>query len=171
MGVNNINSPVFATKATELSKSDTIDSTKFLDAAVIYVGTAGDLNVIVAGVKKPGQLVEVEILSGGNNYTTDTGLSVTGGHGSGATVDVTAVDGAVTAVTVDAKGADYQINDIIFIDDADGDAELKVTNVSDLPTSAEAVEFSGMQAGTTLKVFVDYVLATDTTAGGLVSLK
>lgn len=167
MALNN-----FATEAKEITKSDTISASTFLNAGIIYVGTAGDLNVIVHGTKDPGQLLAVEVLEGGSNYTTGTALAIVGGHGDNlATVNIVAAGGEVTSATVNAKGSGYQINDIIFIDSGDGNAELKVTNVSDLPNEQQAVTFAGVQAGTTLDVLVDYVLATDTTAGGLVSLK
>ena len=48
------NSPDFATKATEISKSDDIIAEKKLNSAAIYVGTGGDLKVIIAGTVKAG---------------------------------------------------------------------------------------------------------------------
>ena len=171
MGVNNINSPLFATEATEISKSDTINSTTFLNGAVIYVGAAGDLNVIVAGEKREGQVVDTTITEGGAGYTAGTDVATTGGAGSGLTVDTTVVAGEVTAIAINDAGTGYRKDDIITISGGTTDATFTVDSISNLPTLADAVEFSGMQAGTTLNVFVDYVLATDTTAGGLVSLK
>ena len=48
------NSPDFATKATEITKSDTINADKKLNSAALYVGTGGDLKVIIAGTVKAG---------------------------------------------------------------------------------------------------------------------
>jgi len=167
MALNN-----FATEAKEITKSDTINASTFLNAGIIYVGTAGDLNVIVHGTKDPGKTTGLDVIDAGSGYTSATGVATTGGHGSGLTVEVIALgDNTIGDVIIENSGTGYQINDIIKVDAGNGDAELKVVNVSDLPNGQQAVTFIGVQAGTTLDVLVDYVLATDTTAGGLVSLK
>lgn len=171
MGVNNINSPLFATEAASIDADDTISSATKLNSSALFIGSGGNVNVIVAGVKKPGQLLAVEVLEGGSNYTTGTALAIVGGHGDNlGTVNIVAVGGEVTSATVNAKGSGYQINDIIFIDSGDGNAELKVTNVSDLPTAAEAVQFKNLSSGCFLPVIVDYVLATDTTAADIIAI-
>ena len=172
MGLNNINSPVFATEAKAITKSDTIDATTFLNGSIIYVGVTGDVKAIVAGVKGDGVIENFELLNGGGNYTTGTALATTGGSGDGLlTVNITAVGGAVTEVTINNAGSGYRINDIITIDAGDSDAQFKITGMDMSPTAADGVVFAGVQAGTTLNVIVDYVLALGTTAGGLVSLK
>jgi|14BtaG_2_1085337.scaffolds.fasta_scaffold06556_6 hypothetical protein len=167
MALNN-----FATEAKEITKDNAINSSTFLNASIIYVGTAGDLNVIVHGTKEPGKTTGLEIISGGSGYNSATNVATTGGHGSGLTVQVIAYgNNVVGGIIIEDTGSGYQINDIIKIAGGDGNAELKVVNVSDLPQAQQAVKFAGVQAGTTLDVLVDYVLATDTTAGELVSLK
>ena len=167
MALNN-----FATEAKEITKDDNINASTFLNAGIIYVGTAGDLNVIVHGTKDPGQTTGLDVIDGGGGYTSATGVATSGGHGSGLTVQVVALgDNTLGDVIIEDPGSGYQINDIIKVEAGNGEAKLKVVNVSDLPSGQQAVTFAGVQAGTTLDVLVDYVLATDTTAGALVSLK
>tara|TARA_R100000951_G_scaffold39238_1_gene33109 strand:+ start:356 stop:646 length:291 start_codon:yes stop_codon:yes gene_type:complete len=48
------NQPDFGTEATAITASDTIDSTTDLKSACLYMGTGGDVTVILAGVKGPG---------------------------------------------------------------------------------------------------------------------
>ena len=43
--------PEFATVATSITPSDTIDSTKFLDGAALYVGVGGDVAVIMNNIE------------------------------------------------------------------------------------------------------------------------
>jgi hypothetical protein len=43
------NQPEFATRVESLTPSDTIDATTYLGGAALYVGTAGDVTVIVEG--------------------------------------------------------------------------------------------------------------------------
>jgi hypothetical protein len=45
------NQPDFATQATAITASDTMDSTTNLGKAALYVGTGGDVAVIVNGTK------------------------------------------------------------------------------------------------------------------------
>jgi hypothetical protein len=50
-------------------------------------------------------------------------------NGSGATIDVTASSGAVSAVTKNAVGTGYRVDDILFVAGGNGDAQVKVTAV------------------------------------------
>ena len=43
------NQPDFVTKAAVVAPSNTIDGTTNLDSAALYVGTGGDITVIIAG--------------------------------------------------------------------------------------------------------------------------
>jgi hypothetical protein len=43
--------PDFATEATAITPSDTIDSTTDLNQSILYVGVGGDVKVIVSGTK------------------------------------------------------------------------------------------------------------------------
>lgn len=44
------NQPEFATTATEITASDTMDATTFLDGSALYLGVGGDVRVIMKGV-------------------------------------------------------------------------------------------------------------------------
>ena len=53
--------------------------------------------------------------TGLGGFTASTGVATTGGTGTGLTVDTTVSSGAITAVTVNAGGTDYLIDDTITI--------------------------------------------------------
>ena len=161
--------PDFITKATEINKSDTINNSKKLNGAAIYVGTTGDLNVIMVGVNKPGHVTATSGLAGGTGYTAATDVATTGGSGTGLTVDTTVAAGVITAIAINNVGEEYKPGDKITITGGTVLAKFEVSSVSNFPTASQAVEFVGIPAGTYLPVSVDYVLATDTTAGSLIA--
>src|SRR5690606_2009452 len=68
-------------------------------------------------------------LVAGTGYVTATGLTTTGGTGTGLTVDVTAVAGNVTAVTINDPGLGYTAGDTITIVGGNGDATIDVATV------------------------------------------
>lgn len=60
--------------------------------------------------------------SGGSGYTTATGVPTLGGSGTGLEVDIVAVAGVVTSVTISNIGSGYVLGDFITIDDGNQDA-------------------------------------------------
>ncbi len=171
-------------KAISVTKSDTINSLPawefmnqtgtlgtFLSGSLIYVGGAGDVNVIVAGTVGPQATVKSTTISaGGNGYAGANGVTPTGGSGSGLVVNTTAAGGAVTVVVITAVGSGYTIGDVLTIPGGLGNARLTIDMTQDLlPTVAQGVEFAGLQAGDTMPVYVDYVLSTNTSATLLVA--
>lgn len=171
-------------KAISVTKSDTINTLPawefmnqtgtlgtFLSGSLIYVGGAGDVNVIVAGTVGPQNTVKSTTVSaGGTGYTNANGVSPTGGSGSGLVVNTTAAGGAITIVIITAAGTGYAVGDVLTIPGGNGNARLTIDFVVDtLPTVAQGVEFAGLQAGDTMPVYVDYVLSTNTSATLLVA--
>ena len=51
MGANYISSPAFATDAVSITASDTINNTTKLKASVLFIGSGGDVTVIIAGAR------------------------------------------------------------------------------------------------------------------------
>ena len=102
------NQPDFATNEVKVcTPSDTINTTTFLDSAVIYIGdntTAGkDLKVIPAGaVGVQGVVSTITLGSGGSGYTAGVGQATTSasGLGTGLTLTTTVVGGAITAAAI-----------------------------------------------------------------------
>ena len=68
-----------------------------------------------------GALDGLSLTSGGSLYTDGsyTGVSLTGGAGSGATADITVSGGAVTAATINAAGSGYAAGNTLSAADAD----------------------------------------------------
>jgi len=171
-----------------------------LNGSVIYVGGAGNVRAILSGVEGIQNKVTALNLdttftganpfyagfSGGSGYTTQnvgaaTTTCVTTVPNSpatapaGLTVNITAVSGVVTAIVINAAGANYSVGDIITVEQAgsNGDCKFCIRSVqSDLPDHIEdAVTFTAVPIGTILPVSVDYIVATGTTATGLVACK
>ena len=171
-------------KAISVTKSDTINSLPawefmnqtgtlgtFLSGSLIYVGGAGDVNVIVAGTVGPQATVKSTTIStAGTGYTGANNIVPTGGSGSGLIITTTDTVGAITGVVITAAGTGYAVGDVLVIPGGGGNARLTVDFVQDiLPIVSQGVEFSGLQPGDTMPVYVDYVLSTNTSATLLVA--
>jgi len=171
-------------KAISVTKSDTINSLPawefmnqtgtlgtFLAGSLIYVGGAGDVNVIVAGTVGPQATVKSTTTSvAGTGYTGANGVVPTGGSGSGLIINTTDTGGAITGVVIAAAGTGYAVGDVLVIPGGGGNARLTIDFVQDiLPIVSQGVEFSGLQPGDTMPVYVDYVLSTNTSATLLVA--
>lgn len=85
-------------------------------------GNNATLTVTAASNKKAVDSFDITSLLGGAGYTTSTGVATTvsPSGGSGLTVNITAVAGVVTAVTVASEGAGYSVGDTITIVHPDG---------------------------------------------------
>ena len=178
------NQPDFATNDIKtVVPSDTIDTTTFLDASVIYIGdnaTLGnELKVIPAGTVGPSVISGFSSPgyagSNGTAYETGTDKSVEVLEGSiGATglkVDFIAVNGEVTSVTVRTQGTGYLNGDLITIEDGNDDAVFRIVAAPGPPTATQAVTFKGLGTGGFLPVTVDYVLTTALSCGALIAAK
>ena len=79
-----------------------------------------------------GAVLTVKIVEEGTSgYTTGTAVSGTGGNSSNATFDITAKDGKITEVEVNAAGTNYLVDDEITFIQGSGDAKIKVTGVQE----------------------------------------
>ncbi len=170
--------PDFATRAVSITKSDTIDQTKFLDGAAIFVGAGGNLNVIMAGTVGATTVVDLvsPLYSGsnGDNYSTAAGLTTQGGSAGagGLTVDIVAdASGIITSIAVNNPGSGYQNGDLISpVQGGNISAVFKVVTENALPVVADGVLFSNIADASFVPVIVDYVLSTDTSCGKLVAV-
>ena len=169
-----INEPFFATEAKVIGASDTIDSTTFLDASAIYVGSAGNLNVIMRGVVGNRAVTAITTTSSGGSYTTATGLAVTSasGAGTGMTIDITAVAGLIDSVAINAAGSGYEAADTLsIVQSGASGGTVQIDSIQNLPAASQAVLFAAVPVGTMMPVIVDYVIATGTVASALVAYK
>lgn len=169
--------PDFATRAVSITKSDDITPDKFLDGAAIFVGSGGNLNVIMAGTVGKSEITELVSPgysgSNGTGYGNDTGRGTTvlSGNGDGnLTVDITQVNGVINTIVVNVAGSGYVNGDLIRVDGGDDNAVFRVVAVPGHPTAAEAVLFSNIANASFVPIIVDYVLDTSTSAGKLVAV-
>ena len=72
-----------------------------------------------------GQVVTFN-LTPGTNYT-DGAYALTGGSGSGASIDATTTAGEITGVTIVDAGTLYQVGDVLTVDGGDLNATMEVT--------------------------------------------
>jgi hypothetical protein len=79
--------------------------------ATAVVGGLGGSNAVLQAVIGTGtsatQIVSVNVISGGFNYTTPPTILFTGGGGSGATATCTVLNGAIASVTMTINGSGY----------------------------------------------------------------
>ena len=79
-----------------------------------------------------GAVLTVKIVEEGTSgYTTGTAAAYTGGTGTSATFDITAKDGKITEVEVNAAGTNYLVDDEITFIQGSGDAKIEVTGVQE----------------------------------------
>lgn len=155
-------------------------ATDSLDGSIIYVGTSapGNLQVIPVGAVGPSVVTGFSSPgyagSSGTGYATGAGLDtirITGNGDGNLTVDIIAVNGAVTSITVNTAGAGYLNGDLIAVNDAGNDAVFRIIAAPGLPTVAQAITFTNVIQGEWFPVVVDYVLSDLTTVTNLIAGK
>jgi len=138
-----------------------------LTGSAVYVGVAGTVRGILAGKEGVQGTVVVlgSILTGGTGYTTANGLATTvtsivpSSAGTGCTVDITAVAGAVTVIAINAVGQQYSVGDILTVVQGNNDCTVRINSVQSLaPVAGDAIDFLNVPAGTILPVVFDYIL-------------
>jgi len=132
--------------------------------AAFTVSKEGGLSGTIDSVNGAGGITGFTIIDGGFGYSNGDVLTIEQtGSGNNATITLSsAPNGAVTAATIgNSAGINYSIGDVITIAQAGRatDATLTVTRVNLLPTTAQALTFTGLVSGSTLPVAVDYVTA------------
>ena len=80
-----------------------------------------------------GAILSKHIKSAGTGYTDATGVSLTGGSGSGAKLDIQTggLWGALTNITLSAAGNGYAADEELTVSGGNGDAVIKIEEVSE----------------------------------------
>ena len=129
-----------------LTVNTTVDADGNITAAAVNAGGSDYLITDTVTVTNPnaGKILTLNLatLSGGTGYTSATGVAVTGGDGSSATVDITASAGAITNVTVNNGGTSFTAGNTITI------ANANATGVKTLGSISAAG--SGYSTGTAI---------------------
>ena len=143
-----------------------------LNGSQIYSGSGGAIDVILADtVGVQGVVTSLSLISGGTGYTTATNLATTvtslvhkspAQQPTGLTVNITAVAGVVTAITIgNAAGTNYSVGDICTVQQAGsglnctfaiGSVKTLLPNFTD-----HGVTFTDIPVGTILPIAIDYV--------------
>ena len=66
------------------------------------------------------QVIGVDLISGGSNYSANTTVTVSGGGGTGVTANATIANGSITAIIVENKGSDFTSKPNVVITDSFG---------------------------------------------------
>ena len=172
------NQPDFGTEAVTILPTDIITESTNRNSSCLYVGGAGDVNVILSSVSgRKNTVTAISLISGGTGYITGTGATtvtsaVPEPTGSGLTIAFVAAAGVVTSGTVAGPGSNYRVGDIVTIALGSNNATFRIDATKTLePIAFDAVTFKAVPAGSILPVIVDYVLATGTTATNMIALK
>ena len=151
--------------------SNTPSAASYLDGSLIYIGGAGNLCAIPAGVVGASTVTELVspgyVGSNGTGYGNDTGrgTTVVTGNGNGnLTVDITQVNGVINTIAVNVTGAGYENGDLVRIDGGDDNAIFRVVAAPGPPTLLDAITFANPPQGAWFPVPVDYVMVINTSA-------
>ena len=132
--------PDFGTIAANLTPSNVISSATNLNQACIYIGgpaPIANITCILSGVTGiQGVATLLNPRAPGTGYVTANGLAVTpaSGQGTGLTVNITAVNGAITVIAIATAGSAYREGDIITVVQAGGsNGEFFVNTIDALP--------------------------------------
>jgi plastocyanin len=125
------------------------------------------LNVPVQYVNvSPGAITVLGTLTPGSNYVDGTyaNVSLTNGSGAGATGDFVVENGGVTSVTINSRGSNYAVSDLLNVDTADiGGSKLSGSLSVDLAgsgypdgayTDVELINSTGSGSGATANITV-----------------
>ena len=146
-------------------------------STVAPVGGTGLIGTIasISGGGATGPALTLTITESGSGYNLDDVITITSpGSSNSAQFTITGdLDGEVFVAALNAGGEGYAVGDIITIDQAGNtdNATCRVDAVRNFtPTRlADSVIFSKVAVGSVLPIYVDYVLATGTTATLLVA--
>jgi len=115
---------------------DIRDCPNFVDQNILDGNSVADTNFPYIKVN-PLYVGEIERTTGGTGYTVNgTNVSVSGGSGTGLTIDYTVLDGAVEedSITVNKIGVGYKVGDVLTIpaeDEEDTAATCTITKLRD----------------------------------------
>lgn len=90
------------------------------------IKTPGIVTAVDTGTYDGALIGSGNITTAGTGYSNASGVALTGGTGSGATVDIVTTAGAVTSATFADYGTGYSNSDVLTISGGGGDAEITV---------------------------------------------
>ena len=135
---------------TETRVQDKLDNAfEQLRAMLNNLATTTTLVLNLSGDPTPGDVATFNnaTLIGGTGYVTATNISTSStGNGVGLTVDITAVAGEVTSITINQPGSGYLENEIVTVLSGNQDASIRVATIK---TMVVGQTLTGTDSGTT----------------------
>jgi len=140
-----------------------------LPSIIIANGIGAQFNVIMGSTS--GAIQSIMMIAQGSGYTTTTTASIVGGTGSGCTLSVTVVDGAVTKIDILNGGHGYTLTNppVVVIHDPgsfDGNSWYGGSGASAFVSSAGTGTIASIQVLAGGTGYVNPVQMTITGAGG-----
>ena len=130
-----------------LAASATVD---FITLKVDYINLDVDLvcpffvgqSVVFSGESGTGEITQASLAAAGTGYAVGNTGTFTGGSGTGATYEVTAIgaNGVITTFNITAGGSGYQLTSILtFAGNGDGLATCQITGLTSAPVTGNAI--------------------------------
>ena len=96
----------------------------------------------------------ITVSTAGTGYSNATDVALSGGNGTGMTVDITTNSGAITAAVIKTNGNDFSKNDVLTVSGGNGDGRITVQHVN---TAGSPVDVSYDGGGN----FLEYLKADE----------
>jgi hypothetical protein len=118
-------------------------------SGAVFEAELGELNSI--GLPGPTQIARINVINGGQGYSSAPTIALTGGNGNGASAIATVLNGIVQEVTITSTGAGYSAAPAVTAE-TDKITEVIVTSYGNGYLTAPTITLSGGGASTQASV-------------------
>ena len=131
-----------------------------------YSSTFDDIAVEYATILSPGPVSSATIQSGGTGYSNASSVAVTGGTGSGMSVNIVVnATGKVTAITLISRGNGYVAGDLVTVTGGNLNCKLRVVNVQSSNGEIEITKFDNVKMTISGKIKFNAVKSNNSAVG------
>jgi hypothetical protein len=119
--------------------------TELTDNFASYTSSFNDIQLEYATIAVPGPVSNVGINNAGSGYVSGSGLSTTGGSGSGLTVNIIAsASGVISSVTIASRGNNYVAGDLVTIVGGNLNGVIRILNVQNSNGEIKITEYDNL---------------------------
>lgn len=132
-----------------------------------YSSTFDDVELEYATIPTPGPVSLVTIQNRGTGYSDASSVAVTGGSGSGMSVNITTdATGKVTSFEIVSRGNGYMAGDLVTVTGGNLDCKLRIQNVQNSNGEIEITKFDNVKMTVSGKFKFNAVNSNDNPLGG-----